>query len=147
VIDQVFVCPEKRGQRIRRVTEVKPSFDIEDYLAKHVPAEVSPMKNLSSIWSYGVRIFLVDDVGVMFKGPLEYQGLPDVHVVFWDRILRGRESMCRHVAQQVAEEAEVRGVCTAMPQEALAVLAFAKRIGFQEVYRGRSIVMLTLLFT
>jgi len=147
VIDQVFVCPERRGTRTRRVTEVKPSFEIEDYLAKRVPLGFSPMKNLSMIWSHGVRVFLVDDVGVMFKGPLEYEGLPDVHVVFWDRVLVGREAMCRHVAQQVAAVAATRGVCTAMPVEARAVLAFAKRIGFQEVYRGNSIVMLTLLFT
>lgn len=79
----------------------------------------------------GVRIFLVDRVGILIQGPTRWEGLPDVHIIFWDKVLRGREEMCARMARLGAREAGVPGVWTAIPQSARATLAFARRVGFE----------------
>lgn len=142
-----FVCEERRGTRVRLVIEVFPSLSLEQYLFDRIPQRASPLKDIELIWSDTVRLFLVDDVGVLMKGPLEFQGMPDVHVVFWDKVLVGRESMCRSVAQRVAEDCGAKGVFTATPLDARTVIAFAKRMGFQQVSEANGVVVLSMLFT
>lgn len=134
---------------MRRVLEVEPSIVIEKYLRGRLldDSSKSPIKDLSHIYSQGARTFLVDDVGVMLKGVIDYKGLCDVHIGFWDRILNGRESMCREMAIEVAESAGVPGVWTAIPISSRATLAFAKRIGFVEHRHSDSVSILTLLIT
>lgn len=143
----LFVCEERRGTRIRKVAEVQATFQLELYLQERLPKVRSPIKDLGMIWSRGARMFLVDDVGLLFKGVLDFNGLPDVHVVFWDKIMRGRETMCRSVAQMVAEDAGAGGVFTLMPADARVVRAFAKRVGFEQVTEGRGVVVMMMLFT
>jgi hypothetical protein len=143
----LFTCEERRGTRIRRVEEVRPSIELEEYLRHRLPRDRSPIKNLEMIWSVGVRIFLVDDIGVMLKGPLEYIGLPDVHIAFWDKILNGREAMCRSMAQKIAEESHARGVFTAISKTGRATIAFARRVGFRISHTGETSLVLTMLFT
>lgn len=146
-LEMRFICEERRGTVIRQVKEVPGCEAVEWYLKHHMPAQNSPLKEVDMIYDPLARTFLVDRVGAMFKGVLDYEGLPDVHVVFWDKILWGREQLCRAVARRVASEDGAPGVCTAMPLTSRITLAFAKRIGFKVVYEGSSIVMLTLLFT
>lgn len=108
------------------------------------------MKDIAHIYSPGARLFLVDDVGLMLKGCFQSGGLYDVHIGFWDLVLRGRELMCRAMARRVAEDAGARGVWTAIPIEARATLAFAKRVGFIEQSQSSqsgSVSVLTLLVT
>lgn len=143
----LFVCDERRGTKIRRVEEVEPSDTLERYLRYRLPDGKSPLKTLDLIWSKSVRIFLVDNVGMMMKGPFDWNGLPDVHVVFWDRILNGREIMCRSMARRIADDAGAKGVFTATPKDALTVIAFAKRIGFSQVSAGNGVIVMVMLFT
>ena len=147
MLDLLFVCPERRGTRIRRVVEVEASIELEYYLRRKLPANHSPFKDVSTIWSDGVRVFLVDGVGMMMKGPFDYEGLPDAHIAFWDKVLVGREAMARSMAAKIAEGAGSKGVFTAMPKESRATLAFAKRIGFDIIRETDQVFVLTLLFT
>lgn len=129
------------------MVEVEPTLELEDYLRRRLPAHQTPIKDPTLIWSEGVRTFLVDSVGMMMKGPFAFDGLPDVHVGFWDKVLVGREAMARSLAARIASEAGVPGVFTAMPRGSRATLAFAKRVGFKQVQENNQIVVLTLLFT
>lgn len=140
-----FLCYERYGPVLRGVTEVSPSPMVEAYLRSKLLPYATPIKDLSHIYSKGARIFLVDDVGMMMKGTIDYNGMPDVHVGFWDKILRGRESMAREVALMVAEDAGSRGVWTAIPAEARATLAFAKRVGFETNKEINQLVLLSLI--
>lgn len=149
MFERMFACHERRGSVMRRVVEVEPSALVEKYLSDRLPqkANQSPIKDLSHIYSRGARTFLVDDVGVMLKGIVNYSGMCDVHIGFWDCILNGRESMCRDMAAEVAEAAGLPGVWTAIPLSARATLAFAKRVGFVEQGQSDSVSILTLLIT
>ena len=144
-LDLVFLCEGRRGTKVRHVREVKASLLLEKYLqSKLLVPEESPMKSLSHIYSSGTRLFLVDDVGLIVKGVIKYEHMPDVHVAFWDKIMVGREYMCHSMAQLLAKDAEARGVWTAIPSSSRATLAFAKRVGFEEVHRSGHLVMLAL---
>lgn len=148
MLDEFFLCCERHGPKWRHVIEVEPSLAVEQYLRSKLPdTSKSPIKDVTHIYSYGSRLFLVDDVGMMLKGTTDYEGMPDVHVGFWDLALRGREDMCRKMALKIAEEGDTRGVWTAIPLESRATLAFAKRAGFVEQSRHHSIAVLTLLIT
>lgn len=148
MIDRLFVCDERRGTVIRRVLEVEASPTIEQYLRSKLPEpSKSPIKDVAHIYSFGARLFLVDDVGMMMKGTLEHKGLYDVHIGFWDLVLRGREDMCREIAFAVAEDAGTNGVWTAIPLSARATLAFAKRVGFVEESQYETVSLLTMLVT
>lgn len=147
MFSSLFVCEERRGTHIRRVQEVEPSVQVEKYLRARLPEKHSPLKDVGMIWSRGARLFLVDHVGLMFKGTIDWNGKPDVHVVFWDKVLRGREVMCRSMAQMVAEDAGAPGVFTLMPEDARVVIAFAKRIGFKVDAEGQGVVVMSMLFT
>jgi hypothetical protein len=116
-------------------------------MVKLAPPIPSPLKDVRRIFSEGTRIFLVGDVGVLIKGALELEGMPDVHVGFWDRILAGREEMCYTVAAMVARDARVKGVWTAIPKASRATLAFAKRVGFKTTRETSDTELLVLLFT
>jgi hypothetical protein len=132
---------------LREVREVHPSRYLEAHLSSRLATIPTPFRDLSLIYSPDVRIFLVDDVGLLAKGPLWFNQMPDVHVGFWDRILAGREAMCRELAQIVAQDAGAQGVWTAIPKEARATLAFAKRTGFRAFLETPQAVALSLLFT
>lgn len=140
-----FICHEKHGTVLRTVLEIEPSFVTEAYLSEKLSGVPGPMKDLNHIYSYGARLFLVDDVGMLFKGTIEFEGMPDVHIGFWDRVLRGREEMCRSMVEWFIQEEHVPGLWTAMPPSARATLAFAKRVGFTEYAASDSAVVLTLV--
>lgn len=140
-----YRCPERRGLVGRTVTEVEPTLKLEEYLVANF-GHVVPFGKLERIYDARSRVFLVDDVGAMFKGPLEFDGLPEVHIAFWDRVLVGREEMCYDVARIVAEDDGALGVWTAIPKDSRATLAFAKRVGFEVVREATTSFALVCLF-
>lgn len=141
-----FKCPERRGLIRREVREVEPSKYLEAYLADHLADIPTPVKDLRRLYQPDTRIILVDEVGVLIKGNLLYNGMPDVHVGFWDRVLAGREEMCYTVAEAMADDAGSPGVWTAIPESARATLAFARRVGFQPFRQANGAVALDCLF-
>ena len=144
MIEGLYVCDERRGTRLRRVKEVEPSQPVEEWLRKMMPKDALPMKDPGMIFNPKVRTLLVDSVGAIVQGPLDYEGMPDVHVVFWDLVLVGREAMCRSIAKRFIEDAGSYGVFTAIPRTSRATLAFAKRVGFKSVHESDHIELLTL---
>lgn len=77
--------------------------------------------------------WLVDDVGLIFA----VQDRPtraNVHIVFWDRILRGREVLCRGLSDYIIHKWRLAYICTSIPETSRPTLEFAKRIGFEPVH-------------
>lgn len=79
----------------------------------------------------------VDDVGLLIA-----TAAADVHVFFWDKRLRGREQLCRGMAQVFMGILGTEAVWTRIPESERVVIAFAKRIGFEETENKDGFVML-----
>lgn len=74
--------------------------------------------------------WVVDNVGLIFA----VRDLPhraSVHIVFWDRRLRGRETLCRGLADYVIHRWGLDYLYTTIPRTSKATLAFCQRIGFE----------------
>ena len=78
--------------------------------------------------------WLVDDVGLIIA-VRDKPHRAQVHIVFWDRRLRGREVLCRGVADYAIHRWHLAYICTTIPETSRATLEFAKRVGFEEVLR------------
>ena len=140
----LFKCQERRGLFLREVIETHWSRKLQSYLEYRLAGLPEIVQNLTLVQHPDSRIFLVDDVGFLLKGPLWYLDMPDVHCVFWDRVLRGRESMCRDMCKLVSDKG---GVWTASPVGSRIALEFARRIGFRATEFRQEVVVLTMLFT
>lgn len=142
MLDEFYPCFERRGAFARRVLEVEPNESIARLIAVRLPEGCRPVERVENLLLPGTRVFLVDAVGVLIGGVQYLDGKPDVHVGFWDKVLFGREAMCRAVAAIVAHDDDCDGVWTAVPDTSRATLAFAKRVGFTERSTiGRNVVL------
>lgn len=137
-----FLCKEKDGEVRRQVRLMDMS----------VPAILDTIEKMSKVRNFlpkenpvapfiqsGNVFFEVDDVGMIALIPTE--GLVHCHITFWDRRLRGREELCRTIAQW-AHAMMGKILATGIPETSPAVLSFAKRIGFKEMKREHGIVVL-----
>jgi hypothetical protein len=87
--------------------------------------------------------FEVDNVGLITVMPLGDQAL-HCHIAFWDKRLRGRERLCRNLAEFVTAVTR-KFLVTAIPENNRVVLAFARRAGFEVGQHNNGVV--TLYFT
>lgn len=143
-----FICRERRGTAYRTVREVTATREVVWHLMEKLDPLTAPSKDLRLLDDPRIRILLIDDVGVIIQGPLlSWRGWPDVHIGFWDKILVGREEMCYVVGSILAEDAKVDGLWTAIPKEARATLAFAKRVGFEVTHESAGAYGLELLYS
>lgn len=83
--------------------------------------------------------FQVDNVGLIAVIPIE--DMLHCHITFWDRRLRGRERLCRSLAEFVVGTTK-KLLYTAIPEGNRVVLEFARRVGFKEGYRSNGVVFL-----
>jgi hypothetical protein len=73
--------------------------------------------------------FMIDNVG-LFAVDLVIPSMPNVHVTYWDKRLRGRERLVAAICDWLLEYLNVPAVFTQMPAASKATLAYAKRVGF-----------------
>lgn len=142
-----MACVE-RGKEIRRsvrlfdrslesvIAAVDKLGRVENFLRRDNPFSV--------LMNEGTVIFEVDDVGMLLVGHMQYGFSASVHVTFWDKRLRGREKLCRGMAELVMTIAGLRFVWCAIPSRARAVLAFAKRVGFVPTREQNGVILLQL---
>lgn len=138
-----FLCRED-GQEIYRdvvlldtsdqvkVTEV---FLRQLLLHKELGKPLPPWQTLGLFYEANRLYWLVDDVGLIFA-IFDSDHSAGVHITFWDRRLRGREYLCRSLAELVLERPGMCYLHTSIPETSRATLAFAKRIGFEPVMTG-----------
>lgn len=88
----------------------------------------------------GTFILEVDDVGLI-AFQLHSRGVAFIHVLFWDRRLRGREELLRTVSEWVCHLWQVR-LLACVEEKRRASIACAKRVGYEEVERKDGIVVL-----
>lgn len=142
-----FDCKE-RGKVVQRTVRL---FDnsLENVIAvidkmAGVPNFLSRRNPFETFLAEDVTVFEVDDVGMLLIGHMQYGYSASVHVTFWDKILRGREDLCRSMAELVIAIAGLKFLWCAVPlgPESRVILAFAKRIGFVPVFERNGVVVL-----
>jgi hypothetical protein len=136
-------CFEKRGLVMRKVWIIRPDQSDVGWIFERLRGlpsmfssiELVSHKQLEKLFDKSITYLLVDDVGMMSVGSsiVSIEGVyhVDVHIVFWDRVLRGREELCRRAAQWAANYRYCGGVWTPIPTSSKTVIAFAKRVGFE----------------
>lgn len=85
------------------------------------------LDSLSGLLILAPYVWCIDDVGAVFVIPDSY-GSAEVHIAFWDGRLRGREVICKRLAD--AFLMRYHTLYARIPKEGKTVIAFAKRLGF-----------------
>lgn len=139
-------CNERDGLHEREIRKLENDIaiiaDLVDCVKKvpnflyHSPAR--EFENYRLFLNDSNQTFLVDDVGVLVAIPCHCGA--EVHITFWDGRLRGREELCRKVADGLLRQ--FKWLVTAIPTDRLALIAFAKRVGFVELSRQDDIVVM-----
>ncbi len=136
-----FVCDEPEGARFREVKPLKSS-DIARVYESLCKAHTSRGRELPQ--ELAIREFArldklywtVDDVGIIIASEAG-----DVHIFFWDKRLRGRERMCKEMAQIIMDFYHRSDVWTEIPSTERAVIAFAERVGFEREREGDTVML------
>lgn len=133
------ICHERTGDKVRCVQSVMKDpeaiwwiYDRIKDIPNFITANPPEFTHESMLWLFlpEVKIYMVDDVGVIVLRRLDPRKA-DVHITFWDKILRGRERLCQLVAKQLFRDEVLNELVTAIPSESRAILAFALRVGFK----------------
>lgn len=137
-----FVCPEPYGDVVRTVRPLEQGGILRAYLSikaslesrgRTLPLELA----LREFGRMDKLYWTVDDVGLLIATEAG-----DVHIFFWDKRLRGREELCRSMAKVVMNILDKESVWTKIPSSERAVIAFAKRVGFEEESIGNDYTVL-----
>lgn len=138
-------CNEKGREVYRRVSLFEPTpanmLEAVDKL-NQVPNFLNSQNQFEAFLREDSYALCVDDVGMLLVSHMQYGYSASVHITFWDRRLRGREKLCRIVADWVVRFAGLKFVWTAIPANSRSVIAFAKRIGFKIVQEQNGVVLL-----
>ena len=148
-MDLAFATREQGIERERTLREIDKadhetilwSFSQILDLHRALKAPEPPLETVA-VYRQPERIsWLVDDVGLIFA-VFDRLTRASVHICFWDRRLRGREVLCRGLADWLIHKFRLDYLCTAIPRTSRATLAFAERIGFERVTEIDGIVHL-----
>lgn len=139
-------CVEKSGEVVR---QVRP-LDRSDSNLLRVWLRLRSVRNCFEgkedlILDKRLEILEVDDVGILvLENQKETVGGGRVHITFWDRRLRGREHLCRRIAEWWMEARGLDYLYTTVPKDFPAVSAFCKRVGFRDVQAEDGSVVLAI---
>lgn len=140
------LCKEKEGAVWRSLRIMPRSMDrilsIVEKL-KQVKSFLDPENPYVVFLDRESLFFEIDEVGLIAVCPWD-STTQHCHITFWDGRLRGREGLCRTLAEFVVRVSH-KNLVTAIPADRRAVVAFAKRVGFTEVQNNNGV--LGMLFT
>jgi hypothetical protein len=129
------VCDEKHGVVVREVKPLVITPEKREWLAEKLRTVRNFLddRGVDGLCDDAWQVLEVDDVGLIMLDKLENGLYARVHITFWDRRLRGRERLCRRVADYWIDKYDLVGVYTTIPHDAAMVKEFCKRVGFQEI--------------
>lgn len=128
----MIATQEPEGSFVRNVSPLRAQ-DVE-----HVWKKLRAVTNFAggrgkdTLTDPSLEILRVDDVGVVVLDDKQSE-YGRVHITFWDKRLRGREYLCKRIAQVWIDKYRYDYVYTSIPSESRAVIAFAKRVGFDTI--------------
>lgn len=143
-------CREKGGLLLRRVEPMpKSSIDLawlilmlkgKDSFLRHVGMADA----ISLLLDKRTYILTVDDVGAVVLSNIHEGVAAEVHVTFWDGRIRGRERMCRKIAEWLFRIHKLDQMFCLIPEGNTTGLRLAQAVGFKETRRENSNVLLIL---
>lgn len=110
--------------------DISVLLDIQQRL-EAVPNFLPETNPLGVFLQEDAEVYLVDNVGVLVAVDIRAGDQAHVHMTFWDRRLRGRETLVETVARLVIQRHDLEYVWTAVPKKLRHVVAFVKRVGFE----------------
>lgn len=142
----IFVCHEPPKSVYRNVIPLSRTPEaIADVIEKmNTVPNFLTRENPEAVFHNQLNSFyLVDDVGLL--AVIDSNGEEaHCHITFWDKRLKGREGLCRELACLHMEASGLTLLWTAIPDEFLKVIAFAKKVGFKIHERIKGVTVLTL---
>ena len=133
-----FLCFEKSGpvrRTVRVMDRTLPNILAVIEKLSRVRNFIDPEVNPIAPFVSPSNIFLeIDDVGLIWYEPLD---AAYIHLTFWDGRLRGREKMCRSLVE-FAQIFTKKIMVVRTQIEYRAVVAFIRRVGFEENYTDPS---------
>jgi hypothetical protein len=130
VIERAAYVPVRSMETVLWIAE--RIFTVRNFLPSEAP--LAPITDLNNF------LCLIDDVGIILAAPFDKE-TAHIHMTFWDRRLRGRETLCSRVASYICRVTGL-SLMTAIPTSHRAVLEFVKRAGFTESHRVRGAAVL-----
>jgi hypothetical protein len=134
ISEHLFACNEPGGIRVRcvRPLEYKDIRRVYESLRSSLVSrgrELPPELALREFGRLDKLYWTVDDVGLLIVSEA-----CDCHIFFWDKRLRGREQLCKRMAEEAMQLLGCEALWTKVPDSEVAVIAFAKRVGFKEEF-------------
>jgi RimJ/RimL family protein N-acetyltransferase len=119
-------------EKIKLMWEKFCELDVfEDHAKGNFVWFMSRLSSADSIW-FELHNEQDELVGIMFAEHIIPKYYAEVHVFFWDRKLRGRETTVQLMIKWIFDHLKVARMQTSAPAYAKATIRFIKRIGFIE---------------
>lgn len=131
------LCNERDGPRWRSIYYADPSAELEEYLwnkLQGLPSmfSITPLQDrerLRRLWDRNLMWMTVSDVGIV-GFDLTTRSMPNIHITFWDKKLRGREHIGIRLCNWALDYFDVPALFTQCPAASKVTIAYAKRLGF-----------------
>lgn len=143
-------CREKGGLLLRRVEPLsKTAKDLawlvlmlkrRDSFLRHV----SMADALTLLLDKRTYILTVDDVGAIILSNIHEGFAAEVHVTFWDGRIKGRERLCRKVAEWLFRIHRLDHLFCLIPEGNTTGLRLASATGFKDTCRENGNVLMIL---
>ena len=132
------ICNEATGTHYRMIYYVEPTVKLEDFLWERMHGLPSmfgivPLVDrdrLRRLWDRNLMWLMVDDVGIV-GFDLTTRAMPNIHVTFWDKRMRGRELLGTELCNWALDYFQVPAIFTQAPAASKVTIAWAKRLGFK----------------
>lgn len=76
-------------------------------------------------------IWEVDDVGIIYLDEIAPGNCANLHITFWDRRFRGRESLVRHMLSYMMEKFDLHRISVLIPDNSRPANRYIPRVGFR----------------
>lgn len=130
--EYIFPCFEPDGLKLRLVKPLEYADIPRVYASLRASLaargrELPPELAAREFARLDKLYWTVDDVGLIIANKAG-----DVHIFFWDKRLRGRERLSKEMAKVIMDIFGRLDLFTEIPVSERAVIAFAKRVGFEQ---------------
>jgi hypothetical protein len=143
-------CQEKGGLTLRRVEPLsKTAKDLAWLVLQLKEADsflrhVSMADALTLLLDKHTYILTIDSVGAVVLSSINEGYSAEVHVTFWDGRVRGRERMCRKIAEWLFRMYSLAEMHCLIPEGNTTGLRLAKAVGFKDFRHENGNVLMIL---
>lgn len=129
-------CHEKTGLTLRRVEPLVKDAKTLAWLVLMLQESDSFMRHvcmadaLSLLLAQNTYVLTIDDVGAVILTGIKKGCSAEVHVTFWDGRVRGRERMCRKIAEWLFRMYELSEMLCLIPEGNTTGRRLARAVGF-----------------